>query len=131
MGRILYLTQDWKESTTMDEYKSILNKILEAVQIHHAKFDSLELRMVRLEGKIDGLEMRLTSVEERLTNVEIRLTDVEERLTDVEESVKVLKEEFSEHQVRLERHEVSQQILAQKIFAHDTDILHMKKRFFA
>ncbi|MDQ0417266.1 chromosome segregation ATPase [Croceifilum oryzae] len=122
----------------MDEYKSILNKILEAVQIHHAKFDSLELRMARIEGKIDGLEMRLTNVEERLTNVEerltnveIRLTDVEERLTDVEESVKILKGEFSEHQVRLERFEVSQQILAQKIFAHDTDILHMKKRFFS
>ncbi|SDY79058.1 hypothetical protein [Thermoactinomyces sp. DSM 45892] len=129
----------------MDEYKSILNKILEAVQIHHAKFDSLELRMARLEGKIDGLEMRLTSVEERLTNVEERLTNVEERLTnveerltnveerltDVEESVRILKGEFGEHQLRLERHEVSQQILAQKIFAHDTDILHMKKRFFA
>ncbi|SFX11235.1 hypothetical protein SAMN04487866_101571 [Thermoactinomyces sp. DSM 45891] len=94
----------------MDEYESISNRILEAVQIHHAKFDSLELRMARMEGKIDGLGIRLTNVEE---------------------SVSGLKNDFNEHQVRLERHEVSQQMLAQKIFSHDTDILHMKKRFFA
>ena len=85
---------------TMDELAQIVQQ---GFQEMHQNFANVNLRIDKLEHRMDNIEQRVGSMENRMDSIEQNMEKMGERLVNIEKDVSYLARGVGEHAVLLNR----------------------------
>ena len=103
----------------------LLDTLIQKVDGHDKRFDSLEGRMIRVEQKTDILtgqvtgiasklieiDKRLSALELRFESMELRFESMDHRLTSLETEVRQIRQEIADLHRKIDRNDAYREII--------------------